>query len=194
MDDLSKTPKQFMKHVFHFNEDSKGEVLNVLQYALVAVIPIVILNKIMKTYVPPSSEYKKTMEILLEVIIQILFMFIGLIFIHRIATFVPTFSGVDYPEFHMLYIVLSVLLLMLELNTELGEKVNILYRRTSLLFNNREYFTEMASTVSPTTTTTTTTTVNPLLHDPMRQPQQYINNRSNHSNHSNNSNQHSNNK
>ena len=170
MEDLSKTPKQFMKHVFHFNEESKGDFLNVLQYALVAVIPIVLLNKVLKMYVPQSSEYKKTPEILMEVIIQILFVFIGLIIIHRITTFVPTFSGVEYPEFHMLYIVLSVLLLMLELNTELGEKVNILYRRTSQLWNNREYFTELTpSEESVKSNPNSNPVTNPILNDPLRQ-------------------------
>jgi hypothetical protein len=46
--DNSDDSKSFFKHVFNFDDDSKGEILNIIQYALLAIIPIILLNKSMK--------------------------------------------------------------------------------------------------------------------------------------------------
>ena len=35
----------FVKHVFKFDDASKADMLNIVQYALVALIPVVIVNK-----------------------------------------------------------------------------------------------------------------------------------------------------
>ena len=32
--------KSFIKHVFNFDDESKSEMLNIIQYALLAIIPI----------------------------------------------------------------------------------------------------------------------------------------------------------
>ena len=48
--DSSDESKSFLKHVFNFDDDSKSEILNILQYSLIAIIPIVILNKILITF------------------------------------------------------------------------------------------------------------------------------------------------
>ena len=46
----------FLKHVFNFDEESKSEILNIIQYALIAIIPIVILNKTIGKYVPEADD------------------------------------------------------------------------------------------------------------------------------------------
>ena len=83
LDELSKTSsgKQgFFKHVFNFDEESKAEMLNLIQYILVSLIPIIILNKLMQRYVPEADEDKSSIEIIAEVLAQILFMFFGINF------------------------------------------------------------------------------------------------------------------
>jgi hypothetical protein len=125
----------FIKHVFNFDDDSKAEILNIIQYALLAVVPIVIVNKLSQKYVPEADEEKGSLEILAEVIIQILVIFLGLLLINRIITFVPTYSGVKYPEFSIIYIVLAVLMITLSLQTKLGEKVGILTDRIAELWD-----------------------------------------------------------
>lgn len=64
-------------------------------------------------------------------------MFLGLLFIHRIATFVPTYSGVRYPDFSIIFIVLAVLMITLSLQTKLGEKVSILTDRIQKLWDGK---------------------------------------------------------
>ena len=136
--DSSSDSKSFFKHVFNFDDDSKSEILNILQYSIIAIIPIVILNKTMQKYVPESDDKKSSLEITAEVVIQIIVMFIGLLLIHRIITYIPTYSGAAYPEFHIVYIILAILMITMSLQTKLGEKVSILVDRISELWNGKQ--------------------------------------------------------
>ena len=129
MDSSDESKKNFFKHVFNFDDESKSDMLNIIQYTLIAIIPIVLLNKTMQKYVPEADEQKGSLEIVAEILIQIIGMFIGLLMIHRIITFVPTYSGLNYPEFNVIFIVLSVLMIVLSLQTKLGEKVSIIVER-----------------------------------------------------------------
>ena len=137
MESSTDSKKSFFKHVFNFDNDSKSDILNIIQYALIAIIPIVILNKSMQKYVPEADEKKGSVEILAEVFIQIIVMFMGLLLIHRIITFVPTYSGAEYPEFNIIFIILAVLMITLSLQTKLGEKVSILVDRLVELWDGK---------------------------------------------------------
>jgi hypothetical protein len=53
------------------------------------------------------------------------------------ATFLPTYSGVKYPEFSIIFIILAVLMIALSLQTKLGEKVSILTERVSELWEGK---------------------------------------------------------
>jgi len=136
--DSSDDSKSFFKHVFNFDNDSKSEILNILQYSIIAIIPTVILNKTMQKYVPESDDRKSSLEITAEVVIQIIVMFIGMLLIHRIITYIPTYSGAAYPEFHIVYIILAILMITMSLQTKLGEKVSILVDRISELWNGKQ--------------------------------------------------------
>ena len=135
------TSKDFFKHVFNMNEESKSDMMNIVQYAVLSVIPVVLLNKTMSKYVPEAEETKSSMELGAEVVLQIIVMFIGLLLIHRMNTFIPTFSGEKYPEFNIVYIILAVLMITLSLQTKLGEKVSILSDRVMQLWEGREGLT-----------------------------------------------------
>lgn len=137
MDSLDESTS-FFKHVFNFDDDSKSEILNILQYSLISIIPVVILNKTMQKYVPEADEIKGSLEISAEIIIQVVVMFIGLLLIHRIITYIPTYSASKYPEFHIIYIVLAILMITMSLQTKLGEKVSILVDRINELWNGNE--------------------------------------------------------
>jgi hypothetical protein len=136
MDSLDES-KSFFKHVFNFDDDSKSEILNILQYSVIAIIPIVILNKTMQKYVPEADNKKSSLEVSVEVLIQIIVMFLGLLIIHRIITYIPTYSSAKYPDFHIVYIILAILMITMSLQTKLGEKVSILVDRISELWNGK---------------------------------------------------------
>ena len=143
MESLEETSKNissrmgFFKHVFNFEEESKAEIFNLIQYSTIALIPVVILNKAMQKYVPEADEEKGSFELLAEVMTQISVMFIGILLINRIITYVPTYSGIKYPDFSVTYIILAVLVITMSLQTKLGEKVSILFDRVVELWDGK---------------------------------------------------------
>jgi len=137
MDSSDDSNKNFFKHVFNFDDDSKSDILNIIQYAVISIIPVVILNKTIGKYVPEADEKKGSLEVTAEIIIQIIITFMGLLLIHRIITFVPTYSGMKYPEFHIIYIILGILMITMSLQTRLGEKVSILVDRIVELWDGK---------------------------------------------------------
>lgn len=137
MDSGEGSNRSFFKHVFNFDDDSKSEVLNILQYALLAMLPVISLNKLIARYLPEADNHKGTLEIVAEIVIQVIVMFLGLLVIHRVITFVPTYSAVKYPDFHVVYIILAVLMITMSLQTKLGEKVSILSERAQELWTGK---------------------------------------------------------
>ena len=130
----SSSKPGFFKHVFNFDSDSKAEMLNIIQYALLALIPIVILNKLMQKYIPEADEEKGSLEISAEVLIQIIIIVLGIFFVDRLVTFAPTYSGVNYIEFSSTTIIIATLLILLSLQTKLGNKISILFDRVTELW------------------------------------------------------------
>jgi hypothetical protein len=124
----------FFKHVFNFDEESKTEILNIIQYAVLALVPIIILNKIMQKYVPEADDEKKSIEILSEILAQVIFMFLGIFFIHRILTYIPTYSGEKYPVWNIISPIIPMLVIITSLQTKLGEKISILVDRLEELW------------------------------------------------------------
>jgi hypothetical protein len=142
MDDIdendSKTDTRgFFKHVFNFNKDSKHDMLNILQYALLAIIPVIIINKLMQKYIPEADEDKGSLELVAEVVAQVIIMFMSIFFIHRIITYIPTYSGSKYGDFNVTNIILAVLIIVLSLQTKLGEKISILVNRLTELWDGK---------------------------------------------------------
>jgi hypothetical protein len=137
MDSSDDSKKNFFKHVFNFDDDSKAEILNIIQYALIAIIPVVVLNKTIGKYVPEADNKKGSLEVGAEIVIQIIVTFMGLLIIHRIITFIPTYSAIKYPDFHIVYIILAILMITMSLQTKLGEKVTILTERIMELWNGK---------------------------------------------------------
>jgi len=54
---------------------------------------------------------------------------LGILIIHRIIIFIPTYSGEKYMDFSVTNIILAMLVIVLSLQTKLGEKVSIIVDR-----------------------------------------------------------------
>lgn len=127
--------KSFLSHVFSTTEEGKAEVLNVVQYATLGVIPIVILNKLIQRFIPEADPDKSTLELLVEIFIQLIVMFCGIIVIHRCISYIPTYSGFKYESLTLTNVILAFLIIVLSIQTKLGIKVNFLVDRLSELWN-----------------------------------------------------------
>lgn len=131
LDDLQTITKEstFVNHVFNFDDDTKNELLNIVQYSILVAAPVVGLNKLVKYYIPDADEEKASFDITMEVIAQIVIMFVGIFFIHRIITYIPTYSNIDYVEFNVHTIIIVAMLILSSLHTRLGKKTTILSNR-----------------------------------------------------------------
>lgn len=132
---LEGNRKSFFNHVFSTTEEGKAEILNVLQYSLLGVIPIVILNKSLQRVIPDADPDKSSVEILAEVLIQLIIMFIGIVLIHRIISYIPTYSEFKYESLSLTNVILAFLVIVLSIQTKLGIKVNILVDRVHELWS-----------------------------------------------------------
>lgn len=131
--DLNK--KSFISHVFSTTEEGKAEILNVVQYSLLGVVPVIVLNKLIQRFIPEADSEKSSLELLAEVFIQILIMFCGIIVVHRIITYIPTYSGFKYENLALTNVILAFLVIVLSIQSKLGIKVNILVDRVNDLWN-----------------------------------------------------------
>jgi hypothetical protein len=127
----------FIKAVFPFDEDQKGLLLNIIQYSVLAIIPIVILLKLIKNYIPEAEDDKGSLVILVEVIGQVVVMFMALYFIHKIIDYIPTYSGFKYGDVNVFNIIPALLLISITMQTKLGEKIEILADRAWDLYDGR---------------------------------------------------------
>jgi hypothetical protein len=127
--------KTFFNHVFSTTEEGKAEVLNVVQYAGLALIPIVVLNKIIQRFIPDADPDKSSLEIIVEVLIQIVVIFVALVLIHRSITYIPTYSGFKYDSLILTSTILTFLVIVLSIQTKMGIKVSILAERVGDLWN-----------------------------------------------------------
>jgi hypothetical protein len=127
--------KTFFSHVFSTTAEGKAEIFNVMQYAGLGVIPIIVLNKLIQRFIPEADTEKSSLEILVEIFLQLIIMFCGIIVIHRIITYIPTYSGFTYDNLVLTNVILAFLIIVLSIQTKLGIKVNILVDRINELWN-----------------------------------------------------------
>lgn len=143
MDNYEQTPKKniegFFKFVFSLDEKSKNMYMNLFQYIILAIIPILILNKlIISKLISETDEGKSSLEISFEVVSQLVLIFGGYILIDRIVNYIPTYSGDSYEQINYFSIVIPFLIIVLSIQSKLGEKVTILWERLLEYFGQKE--------------------------------------------------------
>lgn len=135
MEEIVDAKEGFMDHVFQFNENGKAEMWNVAQYSIISLLPTGIVIQLLKNWVPAADPDKSTTEIVVEIAAQIVTIFFGIMYINRIVTYFPTYSGKPYADFSVTTTILAVLVCLMSLQTKLGEKVNILVERATDYWN-----------------------------------------------------------
>ena len=119
----------FFQHVFNFEDESRHDMLNIAQYSVLAVIFVILLNKVLDMYLPPPDAEKGAVMLSVEILLQVITMFLGILFIHRIIDFIPTMSGVKYAPLNVITIILPLLVILLNVNSTsgIGQKVSLLW-------------------------------------------------------------------
>jgi hypothetical protein len=131
------TNKTFFSYVFNFDTETKNSLFNLTQYLLLAVIPVVLLNKSVQYVFPEPDETATTLTHLGEIAGQLVYIFIMLVFINRIITYIPTYSQIAYGDISLLSVVLPFLVIILSLQTKVGQKVGILVERAKKAYSGK---------------------------------------------------------
>lgn len=119
----------FFSYMFTLSVLEKNEMINLVQYIVLAIIPITILLKLMKTYIPLDNPKKASVEIIIEVILQLVLIFVSFWIIHKMIMFIPTYSGSPFPKLNVIQLVIPVFFLLICMKTSISEKVSILLER-----------------------------------------------------------------
>lgn len=134
----SKGPAHFLKYITEFDSIHKNELMNIVQYAVLAIIPVVVILKVVKHYVPDHDESKGSVEIYLEIIGQIVFITSMVWFSDRIIRYIPTYSGGEYQTLNSINYILQFLIIMSTLQTKFGYKINTIVDRIVKHWNGTE--------------------------------------------------------
>jgi hypothetical protein len=143
MDSVSDVPSNakgftgFFKYVFDFDETNKSLMFNMLQYAILAIIPTVLALKGIGYVIPEEDEDKGSLEIVAEVAGQLVLLVLTIWFVNKMVRYIPTYSGVDYHAFNEVNFLIPLLVVMLTMQTRLGEKIRILMDRVLDLWDGR---------------------------------------------------------
>ena len=130
----------FFNHVFNFDNENKSILFNAIQYLLMAIIPVVVVLKLIKTYIPEDDSDKNTPEIVFEILLQLIVIVFFIYILDKIIRYFPTFSKTSYMDMNIITITLPTLFIMLTMQTKLGAKINILVDRiNSKLFGSTQY-------------------------------------------------------
>jgi hypothetical protein len=127
------TKESFVSYMFSLSITEKNELINLLQYIALAIVPIVILLKLMKTYMPPENNKKASVEIIIEVVLQFALVFLVFWFVHKLILFIPTYTGSPYPKISIIQMVIPVVFLLISMKTSLSEKLSILLDRSMVM-------------------------------------------------------------
>lgn len=142
MDNLEKKVSEntpgFFSYMFSLDEDNKNTLLNLGQYSLLAVLPVIALNKLSHNIFPEADEEKAFYLTFFEIVAQVFVVLAGIFFINRFALYFSPFSKKDYEPINILNVIVLFLIIIFSFQTKVGEKVNILYEKTMDYWNGSE--------------------------------------------------------
>jgi hypothetical protein len=127
----------FIHYVFNFDTENKHHIMNMLQYTLLTIIPVLIILRGIKHFIPEDDEAKGSLEILFESIGQVIIIMLAIWFTNKIIQYIPTYSGEHYSKFNEITFVIPFILILATMQTKLGAKFNILIDRLMLAVTGR---------------------------------------------------------
>ena len=120
----------FMTYMTSFSSKEQSQVLNLLQYGGLCIIPLLALLKLMKAYIPNEpSQLKPTTELIIEVVLQLTVIIVAFFFIHKMVVYLPTYSQQEYDSYSLMSGIIPLFFLMFTLDTKISEKMNTLFDR-----------------------------------------------------------------
>jgi len=124
----------FVKHVFNFDNDTKNELMNMIQYLLLAIIPLTFFNKLICSFIPEVDESKGNFDLLSEVVLHLILTILSIYLVNRVITFVPTYSGRTLDNVNFI----NIALVLLMFNRKSKTKLDVLFKRVQAMWDGEE--------------------------------------------------------
>jgi hypothetical protein len=135
MDDIKPISNQgFFSYVFKLSKFKQEDLLNIIQYSMLSIIPVIIFIFFTKKYFPIVTEEDSSLYTFMVTFIELIFMIMGIFFIDRIINYIPTYSGKYYEAINLTNIVLIFILFMLIVHGGFRERANLLLQRFDTWF------------------------------------------------------------
>jgi hypothetical protein len=112
-----------------FTTEEKGQLLNMVQYCGLSIVPLLTALKLMKMYLPDNNSLKPTTDLIIEITLQLIITILVFFFIHKFILYFPTYSKIEYDNVTLLSALMPLLFLMFTLDTKISNKLNTLFDR-----------------------------------------------------------------
>ena len=132
MDDDSIKPitnQGFFTYVFRLSRFKQEDLMNIIQYTLISIIPVILFVYFTKKYFPIIDDNDSSLYIFIITVIELIFMIIGIFFIDRIINYIPTYSGKYYETINLTTIVIIFILFMLTIETGFKARTVLMLER-----------------------------------------------------------------
>ena len=159
----------FFSYVFNFDEENKATIMNMLQYTILSIIPVLLILKITKHIIPEEDESKGSLEIFLESVSQLIIIMLAIWFTNKIINYIPTYSGEKYHAFNEISFIIPFMVILATMQTKLGAKFNILIERTVNLYKGED---KKAAAPATTNNSNGMRVTQPISMPPQHQPSQ----------------------
>jgi hypothetical protein len=133
MDEINEVNKgsSFISHMFNFDNDTKNELMNLGQYSLISIIPLIGLIKIIDSLLPNFDPSRGNIELSAEILIHLALLIFAVFLVDRFVNYIPTYSGKSHKAVNFLNIVIMFYLT----SDKMGEKISELSNRVNDMWN-----------------------------------------------------------
>ena len=121
----------FFHHMFHLKKAEKCELYNVVQYSILALLPLIVIIRINQNLWPKADQKKGTIELLAEMIGEIAVTSLAVFVVFRVIEYIPTFSGEPLKCINLLTIITTLIvgLPWYDKDSNIGNKAKELHKR-----------------------------------------------------------------
>ena len=120
----------FFSRLVDMDTDTKSGLMNGIQYIVLAVIPIAIVDLILKKFFTDKNpEAKGSIELLAEILGEAVLTLILLFCVHKVIVAIPTYSGTAMTRLNYSTMSLSFLITYFALDQNVSGKMKVLFSR-----------------------------------------------------------------
>jgi hypothetical protein len=126
----TSSDKGFISKVFSIDADAKSGLMNGVQYIAMAIVPVAMVDMLMKKLFTDTDPHSKgSIELLAEVLGQAVITLILLFCVHKVIIAIPTYSGSSMNRINYTTLSLGLLMGYFALNHQIRNKMSVIFDR-----------------------------------------------------------------